>query len=208
MPVVIDLLDDVVRAEDNVAGPDKMPDHFEVLNGTVVEVAAMSDYAGSVANRLNRAVDRYLDQHDSGESGIERLYHIPQPEDPGRNRRPDWSFVSFQRWPKDRPYSYRGNARDVVPDLVAEVVSPGDSADDLIAKAREYLRGGVRLVWIVYPLAQEIHAYMPNAGQIRVYFAADELDAPDILPGFHTPVSSLFPPIEPPTAASQPDPAA
>jgi Uma2 family endonuclease len=144
--------------------------------------------------------------NDIGESGTELIYHIPLPNDDGRNRRPDWAYVSYERWPRNRPNPYTGNACDAVPDIVAEVVSPGDTADDLIAKAREYLRGGVRIVWIVYPLAQEIHAYLPGGSQVRVFFAADELDAPEILPGFRTPVATLFPPVELPPAAASPAP--
>ncbi|MGL6097949.1 MAG: Uma2 family endonuclease, partial [Fimbriiglobus sp.] len=93
--------------------------------------------------------------------------------------------------------SFRGNARDVVPDIVAEVVSPNDLADELIAKVREYLRGGVRLVWVVYPLAREAHAYWPGANTVRAYLADDDLDAGDVLPGFRTHVGDLFPPVEP-----------
>ena len=84
-------------------------------------------------------------------------------------------------------------ALDVVPDIVAEVASPGDTADDLLKNAREYLRGGVRLVWIVYPYTQEVHAYWPGKNQVRVYSLMDELDAGDILPGFHTPAPSEVP---------------
>src|SRR6185312_7052392 len=83
-----------------------------------------------------------------------------------------------------------------------------DYADDVIAKVREYLRGGVRLAWIVYPLSQEIHAYWPGANSIRVYGDGDELDAGDILPGFRTPVSALFPPLEPPPPRVPAPPAA
>ncbi len=43
---------------------------------------------------------------------------------PSRNRRPDLAFVSFDRWPIDRPMSSRDNAWDVVPDLAVEVTSP------------------------------------------------------------------------------------
>jgi Uma2 family endonuclease len=91
----------------------------------------------------------------------------------------------------------------VVPDIVAEVVSPTDPADELIAKVREYLRGGVRLVWIVYPLAQEVHAYRPEHRDIQAYLAADHLDAGDVLPDFRTRVGDLFPPVEPPPAAAE-----
>jgi Uma2 family endonuclease len=184
----------------------RLPDRYEVIHDEIVELPPMSDYAGHIANRLNRAVTRYLATNDIGESSVELLYRIPLPEDSTRNRRPDMAFVSYERWPRTRPIPYTGNARDVVPDIAAEVVSPGDTADELIAKAREYLRGGVRLVWIVYPLAQEIHAYLPGARDVRVYFANDELDASDILPGFRTSVGPLFPPTEPPPP-TQPEPA-
>lgn len=156
----------------------------------------MSFYATEIANRLNNAFIRHLLASDLGRSRIELLFKIPLPEDRTRNRQPDLVFVSYERWPKNRPIPFTGNALDVIPDIAAEVVSPGDAADDLIAKAREYLRGGVRLVWIVYPLAQEIHAYWPGSNSIRVYSAAEELDTGDILPGFRTPVADLFPPTE------------
>jgi Uma2 family endonuclease len=186
----------------------QLPERYEVVDGDVVELPPMSDYSGQVANRLNRAVTRYLDANDIGESAVELLYRVPQVGDHTRNRRPDMAFVSYERWPRSRPISYTGNARDVVPDIAAEVVSPGDSADELLVKVREYLRGGVRLVWIVYPLAQEIHAYLPGVREVRVYLVSDELDAGDILPGFRTRVSALFPPTEPPPPATQPEPAA
>jgi Uma2 family endonuclease len=184
---------------------DLISDRYEIVRGVTVELPPMSNYAGQVANRLNQAIIRYLATNDIGESKVELLYRIPLPEDHSRNRRPDMAFVSYERWPRTRPIPFTGNALDVVPDIAAEVVSPGDTADELIAKAREYLRGGVRLVWIVYPLAKEIHSYLAAVRDVRVYFATDELDAGEILPGFHTPVGGLFPPTEPPQSASQPE---
>jgi Uma2 family endonuclease len=192
MATVLEALDDRISEEF-----DRLPDRYEVVNDEIVELPPMSNYAGEVANRLNRAITLYLVEKDIGDTAIEQLFRIPLPEDRSRNRKPDMAFISYERWPRSRPFPYTGNARDVVPDIAVEVVSPGDAADELIAKAREYLRGGVRLVWIVYPLAQEIHAYLPEARTIRVFFPADELDAGDILPGFHTPVGALFPPTVP-----------
>lgn len=189
----------------DVSGPStsgvevRLPEHYEVVNGQIVEIAPMSDYAREVASRLSRAVSRYLDTNQIGESGVERLFRIPLAEDRGRNREPDMFFLSFDRWPRDRVYPYTGNARDVVPDLVGEVASPGDTGEELLKKVREYLRGGVRLVWVVYPLTQEVHAYSPGANQVRVYSVTDELDAGEILPGFRTSVAALFPPtVRPP----------
>lgn len=195
MSTTLLLPDDVALTDDDLeVVPEAEPEHFEVIDGQIVEIPYMSRYAVRVANRLKRAVDRYLDQNDIGETGIELLFHIPQPDDLGRNRRPDWAFVSYEQWPKDRPDTFRGNAWEVVPAITAEVVSPTDSADDLTAKVREYLRSGVRLVWVVYPLAREVHAYSPGANTVRAYCATDELDAGDILPRFRTKVPDLFPP--------------
>jgi len=191
MTTVLETLDDRILEE-----LDLPANHYELVNGEIVELPPMSDYAGQVVNRLNRSVSFYLSSHDIGESGVELLFRIPLPEDGSRNRKPDMAFVSYERWPRSKPFPYTGNARDVVPDIAVEVVSPCDTADELIAKAREYLRGGVRLVWIIYPLAQEIHAYLPGVRDLRVYFTADELEAGEILPGFRTPVGALFPPKE------------
>jgi Uma2 family endonuclease len=181
--------------------PVRLPDKYEVVFGRILEPRPMSSYARTLANRLKQAVDRFLVANDLGTSEVENGFHIPLAEDEGRNRIPDWAFVSYERWPKDRPHPLTGNFRDVVPDIAAEVVSPTDPADELLVKVREYLRGGVRLVWVVYPAAREVHAYRPGVRDVRVYLADDELDAGDILPAFRTPVGPLFPPTEAPAVA-------
>lgn len=202
MPILLDESELEIADEEKIS----LPEYYEVIDGEIVEVPPMSDYANAVANRLKRAVDRYLDANDIGETGVELLFHIPQRNDKGRNRRPDWAYISYERWAKDRPFPYRGNSRDVVPDIAVEVVSPSDSAEFLNEKVREYLQGGVRLVWVVHCLTQEIHAYLPNTSSIRIFFAADQLEAGDILPGFLTSVAALFPPMEqPPTPRDDSD---
>jgi len=174
----------------------ELPEFYEIIDGEIVEVMPMSHYANRVASRLNRAVTMYLGSNDIGETAIEDLFEIPTPDDADRCRRPDWAFISYERRPRDLPDNFTGNAYDVVPDIAAEVVSPTNASEDLISKARDYLRAGVRLVWVVYPLVQEIHAYRPDSNQIRVYFSTDELEAPDILPEFRASVSSLFPMVQ------------
>lgn len=196
MSATAELLDDpkLEEYEDTAPPEPRLPDRYEVVDGRVVEMPEMSDHAREVAHILNDAVVEYLRGNPIGRCRIELLYHIPQPGDEGRSRQPDWALLSFDRWPQGQPIPYRGNARDVVPDIAAEVVSPDDLADEVIAKVREYLRGGVRLVWVVYPLAREVHAYRPGTVTVQVHFADADLDAPDVLPGFRTPVGPLFPP--------------
>ncbi len=47
------------------------------------------------------------------------------------------------------------------PDLAAEVASPDQTADDMAAKARRYLHGGTRLVWVLWPERQEVDVWRP-----------------------------------------------
>jgi Uma2 family endonuclease len=35
--------------------------------------------------------------------------------------------------------------------LIAEIASPDDSAEELFAKAKEYLESGCQEVWLIYP---------------------------------------------------------
>jgi Uma2 family endonuclease len=107
-------------------------------------------------------------------------------------RRPDLAFVSYQRWPQNRPVPPPGiNAWDVVPDLTAEVVSPSDDAADLLNRVYEYFTAGVRQVWVVYPTRQVVHVY-ESLTQIRVVTITDELVGDPVLPGFRLPLATLF----------------
>ena len=81
----------------------------------------------------------------------------------------------------------------IPPDLVVEVISPHDLAEAVDTKVEEYLRAGVRLVWVVHPVAQVVQIYRSN-GSLEGRRVHQELDGEDVLPGFLCPVRDLFPP--------------
>jgi Uma2 family endonuclease len=115
------------------------------------------------------------------------------PEDPQRVRRPDVSFVRFDRLPRGQPS--KGHEL-VTPDLAVEVVSPNDRAEEIEIKVGEYLRAGVQLVWIVHPDARTVQVYRPDGSSQRLG-ASEELSGENILPGFRCLVGDLFPPTAP-----------
>jgi len=88
------------------------------------------------------------------------------------------------------------------PDLAVEVVSAAQGRDDLAAKARTYLRGGTRLVWVVWPRSAHIdvwRAASARAGGPDTLLApaatlhlGDALDGEDVVPGFMYPVTDVF----------------
>jgi Uma2 family endonuclease len=72
-------------------------------------------------------------------------------------------------------------------------------------KVEEYLRAGVRLVWVIYP---EVHAIQVIHGDGSGYRlrTGDELSGEQVVPGFRCQVASLFPAPQPADAtASTPD---
>ncbi len=108
--------------------------------------------------------------------------------DPDTVREPDIAFTRAERLPPGPPS--RGYA-EVVPDLVVEVVSPRDTAQDAADRAAMWLTHGVHLVWIVHPASRTIDVYQPGATPTTLT-EADQLSGEDILPGFSCPVAAVF----------------
>lgn len=171
----------------------ELPDRYEVINGQVVEIPPMSAYAGEIANLIRDELAAFARSSRRGRARNDLLFRIPMADDPNRNRAPDVAFITYDRWPPNRPLRYRGNPIDVVPNLVVEVASLTDDAEDLISKAHEYLRAGAELVWLVFPRVRQLYSYTSVNAPPRVFAEADTLDAGDVLPGFSTPMAPLFP---------------
>jgi Uma2 family endonuclease len=80
---------------------------------------------------------------------------------------------------------------DVAPDLVVEVLSPHDLFPRVLRKVQQYLKAGVRLVWVVVPEDRSVTVY--RSGQEPVILAEGEtLSGGDVLPGFQCAVARLF----------------
>lgn len=171
---------------------------YEVVDGQRIEIPPMSAYAATIASRVARKLGIFVDER-VGEVVNEVLFRLPLEEDLARNRRPDAAFVSYERWPSDRPRPTRDNAWDVVPDLAIEVTSPNDLAYVQQQKISEYFRAGVRLVWVVYPEQRIIHVY-DAPDRIHVVTEAGILDGGIVLPGFQLPLDRLFGPVVPANA--------
>jgi Uma2 family endonuclease len=112
------------------------------------------------------------------------------PGRPARVPRPDVAFIAAARvTPEVRASGFL----QVPPDLIVEVVSPGDSAANLQAKVDEYLTAGVRLVWVVYPETRKVHVFRAD-GTVDVRGPGGTIEGEDVLPGFSAPVDELYPP--------------
>ena len=108
--------------------------------------------------------------------------------DPDTVREPDIAFFTAETSPLDERVT--GYAQ-VVPDLVVEIASPGDSRAEVNEKALMWLSFGVRLVWVVHPDTRTIDAHRANH-PVATLRAADDLDGLDVLPGFTCKVRDVF----------------
>jgi Uma2 family endonuclease len=105
----------------------------------------------------------------------------------GNVRSPDVCFVRKEKLPDGRsPVDYG----QLVPDLVVEVLSPGDSDRQIARKVDEYLACGVPLVWVVGPRTVTVRQLDRDPA---AYAGEDELTAEPVLPGFSCRVSEFFP---------------
>jgi Uma2 family endonuclease len=173
---------------------------YEVVNGNRVELPPMSVYAVLIATELSRLMGNHGAANNLGRAVTEGLFRLPLARDRNRNRQPDVAFVSFTRWPRERPLPRTEKAWDVVPDLAAEVVSPTDRVEELFDKIADYFEAGVSLVWVLLPNLRMVHVY-ESLTRVRGLAPSDELDGGVVLPGFRTPVAALFPAMEPPSLA-------
>ena len=81
----------------------------------------------------------------------------------------------------------------MIPDLAALVVSPSNSAGQVLDKVREYLQAGVQLVWIIDPTAGEVHVFHArNLSVVTCFQIGDALRAESLVPGFELPLATLY----------------
>jgi Uma2 family endonuclease len=161
---------------------------YEVVNGQVVELPPMGAYETDVASILFGHLGPFARGQKLGRAVAEMLFVLNKTL--VLERRPDVAFVPYRLWPRNRRVP-RTRAWDVVPALAVEVISPTNSADEVLTKTREYFQAGLQQVWVIYPVEELVHVY-EAFDRIRVVQRHEALDGGALLPGFRLPLSELF----------------
>jgi Uma2 family endonuclease len=162
----------------------------ELVEGTLVE-KAMGFKESEIAVTIIILVGSFVRSHNlgilAGPDGTIRLF-------PGMVRIPDVTFVSWERLPgRKRP---KVPIPHLVPDLVVEVLSKGNTRPEIDRKLREYFTAGVRSVWIVNPKKRTLRQYT-DLNQSVLLGEDESLDGGTILPGFVLRVKDVFAKHEP-----------
>jgi Uma2 family endonuclease len=166
----------------------RLPKLYEVVGGQVVEKPPRGAFESVLASFLARWLAPYADENHLGLVVTETLFLIEPTKK--LKRRPDLAFVSKERWPLKKSVP-RTEAWDVVPDLAVEVISETNSADDVEVKREEYLKAGVRQVWVIYPVTSKVYVF-DSPTTVKILQVGDDLDGGSLLPGFRLPLAVLF----------------
>ncbi len=159
----------------------------ELIRGVLTEVTPVGQEHGEIVTNLVLALGNFVKPR-----GLGRLTAsdagVWLERDPDTVREPDIAFFSAARMPPGvRVTGYS----EIAPDLVVEIVSPGDSRREVRDKARMWLSHGVRLVWVVHPGTRTVDVHRPGEPVVTLA-AGGALDGADVLPGFSCPLSAAF----------------
>ena len=77
------------------------------------------------------------------------------------------------------------------PDVIFEIISPGQSTNRLIRRCLTYVRGGVQAALLVDPRDESIVMIRPGAEPVTLR-AGETLDLSDLIPGPQLDVAALF----------------
>lgn len=178
----------LITAEELWTMPEPSGGRRELVDGEIVEMSPATLLHGVIVTTASRLIDDFVRQHDLGIVAAGDVGFVLR-RDPDLVRAPDVAFVAWDRVPEsglpDRGF-WEGP-----PTLAVEVVSPDDRAAEIHAKVRDYLEAGTGQVWVLWPEQRSVTVHEPD-GSARDLGPDARLESTGVLPGFATPVETLF----------------
>ena len=167
-----------------------MPDdgnRYELIEGELIMMSPAGGRHGRIAARFNKLLAIHVDDHELGATfAAETGFLIAQ--NPDTVRAPDGAFVKQEKMETQVDDS---GFLPFAPDLAAEVVSPNDSFASVETKAFTWLDAGTQLVLILEPESKTAHLYRSRT-EIAIYQVGEEINAADVVAGWHVAVSEIF----------------
>jgi len=167
----------------------QMPDigRCELVRGRIELMNPPGFRHGRVAFRIGYLLESYLESNDIGRtSGLDA--GVVTEHDPDTVRGADVLYYSYQRLPADQdPEDYP----ELPPEIIWEVLSPGNVHSKMLKKVGEYLEAGVLQVCVVDPQRKIFTTYHPDRPEEAIG-AGEIWRAESILPGFELSVDRVL----------------
>ncbi len=159
---------------------------FELDNGELIEMTPPNPLHALIVGQAYWLLRNYTQRAKAGLVFSESGFVVRR--DPDTVRAPDVAFVAKDRLALS---SVREKYLEIAPDLVVEVVSPGDRAAEVQTKVREWFDAGVKLLWLVFPRTRSVAVYH-SPKDMHEFWEDDMLDGGTVLPGFSCYVREMF----------------
>jgi Uma2 family endonuclease len=163
-------------------------ERYELIYGVAYAMAGPNDYHQAICGQLFWQIENYLRGKPCKARIAPYDVRLFYEEDDNDDTvvQPDISVICDEK--KRGSEGCRG-----APDLVAEVLSPSNSAIEMERKLKLYQRAGVREYWVLDPENKEVTAYHFTGNQILARTYGSKETAPvDILPGLEIALESVF----------------
>lgn len=160
----------------------------ELIKGELTTMTPAGTEHGKIALWISRILATHIAVNALGDTFVAETGFLIE-SDPDTVRAPDFAFIAAARLQSPTPKGFFHGA----PDLAIEVLSPSDRIIEVEDKIQQWLTAGCRQVWIVSPTRQTITIHQ-NSAQPQVLHPNDDIQSPDLLPGFRVKVKDLFPP--------------
>ncbi|WP_009630412.1 Uma2 family endonuclease [Synechocystis sp. PCC 7509] len=130
-------------------------DRTELIDGEIITKVSPTSPHSRAQKRLLRRLDDWCEQTNLGEVNPEWTVTLK------RNSVdwapvPDLTYISTSRIPAD--WDGQGPCPGI-PELVIEIISPGQSFGGMTGKATDYLLAGVNRIWVVDNQAQSVTVF-------------------------------------------------
>jgi Uma2 family endonuclease len=161
--------------------------HYEIINGELIDMGNSGALHGYVCSLALAALAGYILPKKLGVIlDSSTAFNMKN----GNKRSPDIAFFAKERLQGMTvlPSGYLEGA----PDLAVEVLSPGNTVEEIDDKLTEYFENGSRLVWVINPIQHYVLVYRSAQEPDRLLKSMDSLDGEEVIPDFTLAVADLF----------------
>jgi Uma2 family endonuclease len=163
---------------------------YEIVNGELIDMGNSGALHGNIAIILSSALFAVVNAQKLGALfDSSTAFKMSN----GNKRSPDISFFAKERLQgmTELPTGFLEGA----PDLVVEILSPGNTVEEIEEKITEYFDNGARLVWVISPTQHYVLVYRCAQEPDRLLKSVDAFDGEEVIPGFTLSVAALFQPL-------------